>query len=132
MLTSHADNIEQKRQESIDRVVTSLHDLFAKLCKGNPCSFECSSILLGALTKQMHARGLLSPRPAIPFLGLSSAEIAKSVRTFQSPRWCSSVGSYSHRYCGEHSCSLKSNLNPIFDSLENSMGGLTLEDIPPP
>jgi hypothetical protein len=127
MLTSQAENIEQKRQESINRIMTCLHDLLAKLCEGNGCSFECSSILLGALTKEMHARHLLSPRPAIPFPGLSFAEIAESVRAFRSPRWWSQYGTRSR-----HNCSLDADLNSIVDSVENSMGGLTLEDLSPP
>jgi hypothetical protein len=84
-------------------------------------------MLLGALTKEMHARHLLSPRPAIPFPGLSYAEIAKSIGTFRSPKW-----TCRGRPCDREHNRLYVDLDSIVYSVEGSMGGLTLEDLSPP
>jgi hypothetical protein len=50
-------------------------------------SFECGSFLFGALTKQMDAHGLLSPRPEVPFPNYSFDGICSKLRTFKSPSW---------------------------------------------
>jgi hypothetical protein len=133
-LTSHAEMIDEERQESIDRIITSLHDLLGAFLEGrNSCSFECSSILLGALTKEMHARHYLSPRPAMPFLGFSFATIARGVRGIRSPTWCSHrSGDYYSSYCSPHACSLEARIHPIISNLEDSMKGLALADLPLP
>ncbi|KAL1969127.1 hypothetical protein VTN77DRAFT_381 [Rasamsonia byssochlamydoides] len=126
------DRIDRRRQESIDRIVTFLHGLLDDFCEGrnlqNPCSFECQSILLGALTKEMSRLHLLSPRPAAPFLGFSFAATANSVRKIRSPIWCCNNRNYYSSHCQSHHCSLEPVIRPIIDSLEDSMKGLSLED----
>ncbi|KAJ6003688.1 hypothetical protein N7522_006380 [Penicillium canescens] len=51
------------------------------------CSFECSSVMYDALTKQMKLDGLLSPRPQAPFTGLSYQGLVHKVCSFSSPQW---------------------------------------------
>ncbi|KAH7014642.1 uncharacterized protein B0I36DRAFT_255688, partial [Microdochium trichocladiopsis] len=64
-----ADRIDQLRQESIKNVITVLHNLLIYLRDSRTaCSFECSSILLGALTKELRARCFLPSQPDIPLV----------------------------------------------------------------
>ena len=51
------------------------------------CSFECSSILLGALTKEMHANGLPPVFGSVSAIERSLADTINMVRQFQSPEW---------------------------------------------
>jgi hypothetical protein len=80
-------------------------------------------MLLGALTIEMHTRDPFFPRPAIPFWGFSFAAIAESASCFRSPRWRPSA-----RH-GMHECDLQQLIQPIINSLKESMKGLALEDI---
>jgi hypothetical protein len=81
--------------------------------------------MLGALTKYMHSSGLLSPKPAAPFPGLSYYQLLETVRGFTSPQWHSHSGylRYSWHNCGE----------PSFSSLvaapETYIKGLGLIDL---
>jgi hypothetical protein len=89
-LTRRTDSIDRRRQALIHPVIGNLHSLVADLRDGETsCSFECESILLGALMKQMHRESLLWPRPSKPFLGFSFVEIAQTIRSLQSPVWYS-------------------------------------------
>lgn len=117
------DMIDQQRQEFIKRIFTALKNLIDDLrdCEG-PCSFECSSILLGALTKEMHKRKLFSPLPELHLLGFSCVETAESIRNIRSPKWCSEGG----RHWSYHGCSLESYIEPIVKSSENCIIGLSL------
>jgi hypothetical protein len=123
-LTTRTEKIDQQRQESIDQIITALHDLLDGFRESRePCSFECDSILLGALTKQMHTRGLFSPRPALPLLGFNFATTAKSIRDIHSPVWISVNDSRKHK------CRLPTRIHPIIDRVEKGMKGLALKDI---
>lgn len=118
------------------------------------CTFGCDSILLGALLKQIRPLGLW-PRPSEPYAKFSFVEIARAVRSFQSPHseahllleeakedpWESPLFSKRMKkktgkewpdpeiYKG-HECSLKRLLEPGINHLEHSVSGLDLEDIP--
>jgi hypothetical protein len=128
-LTNIAGMIEQVRQESVNGVITILHDLLTYFrCARTACSFECSSILLGALTKELQARYLLSPQPTLPLLGYSFVAIARSARNIRSPIWNSNSGRMRHRHYGTHPCGISSFIAPIIDELEATLEGLTLED----
>ncbi|KAL1958466.1 hypothetical protein VTO42DRAFT_4330 [Malbranchea cinnamomea] len=54
------------------------------------------SMLLRALTKQMHSWGLY-PRPEPPFLNFSLTELAGRIRNIRPPIWCSPM-TPGHRY----------------------------------
>ncbi|OJJ47790.1 hypothetical protein ASPZODRAFT_158678 [Penicilliopsis zonata CBS 506.65] len=64
------DAINSRREARIASILFSLEDLRHDFLQGHRgCSFECSSIMLGALTKHMHSNALLSPEPVAPFSG---------------------------------------------------------------
>ena len=66
-----------------------------------PSPFECSSVLLGALMKQMKTLGIMSPRPVAPFDGLSVNGLRKNMDGMKTPRW------FTHRDAtSPHSCTL--------------------------
>lgn len=122
-------SIDQQREDSLQRTITALHKLLDELRKGrHSCSFACSSMLLGALSKQLDERKLLSPQPATPFFGFSVSALAESVRSMFTPEWCSITEKYSyHSRCLPHDCKLDHRLGPIIETEEKCMKGLTLE-----
>ncbi|TQB71391.1 hypothetical protein MPDQ_007603 [Monascus purpureus] len=63
--------MNQKRLSAICIIVDALHGQHDQLTRsdGDNC-FDCSSIKLGALTKEMYANSLL-PKPTAPFAGIS-------------------------------------------------------------
>jgi hypothetical protein len=84
-------------------------------------------MLLGALTKHMDDRKLLSPQPAPPFFGISIAGLADSVGLMHTPEWCPMKDKQHRRsYCQPHDCKLEPRLMPIIETLKQDMEGLTL------
>lgn len=64
--------MNERRQEAINNLIHLIHGTREVLLSGNRgCGFECSSIMYGALTKEMQSSGLLSSRPAAPFPDLN-------------------------------------------------------------
>ncbi|OCK73849.1 hypothetical protein K432DRAFT_430359 [Lepidopterella palustris CBS 459.81] len=119
--------INKKREDFIERSVTALHNLLVELRKGdNSCSFACSSILLGALIKQMDNRKLFLPRPVASFEGYSAAEVAEFVRTIYTPEWCS-ISKKSSQRARPHSCSLRNYVDPIISDYDASMDDVAIE-----
>ncbi|KXH37002.1 hypothetical protein CSIM01_00066 [Colletotrichum simmondsii] len=112
-----AELVDWRRQDAVEFILEVLHrllDSFRNETAG--CSFECSSILLGALTKEMDKHTLLNPKPAKPYSGYSIVDTEKIVRAFRSPVWSSD---FSYRHSAKHSCNLLSMidcyLNADFD-----------------
>lgn len=80
--------MNHQRQKHIDGIVLLLRNkLEALLGDKEGCSFECRSMMYGALAKEMHSKNLLSPRPKPPFPGLSYQSLVNEVVSFQSPDW---------------------------------------------
>lgn len=94
-----AEKVKERRQESVRQVFTGLKSLLGLLRDGIVgCKFECSSILLGALTIQMHAQGILDPEPEPPYPGYSIISIKEMLKNFENPKWKEIKSSYAH-YC---------------------------------
>ncbi|KAI1847290.1 hypothetical protein JX265_013989 [Neoarthrinium moseri] len=105
------DAINNERQESIRRILMSLHTILGELRDGQPrCSFECSSILLGALTIGMQRNGFLHAEIDSSFPGLSVESTLKTALAMQSPRWrpAASSGLFASVPHVEHTCNLQS------------------------
>ena len=91
-------------------------------------SFECGSILYGALTKELERLDILVLESSAPFLVLSLDAIIKKVQSVKSPTWYSSnrrdlcIGTIP-----SHSCSLKTDLDIVIASLNQKTKGLQLE-----
>ncbi|KAK3304842.1 uncharacterized protein B0T15DRAFT_398894, partial [Chaetomium strumarium] len=117
--------IDRRRQEVVEKVTTALHGLCVSF-RDSPdqCCFECSSIQLGALTKEMHAKRL-EPRPASPMLGYSVVATIDTARSFRSPQWdCKRRG---YRYASRY-CDLESIIRSKVDGLKEMIRGLKLGD----
>ncbi|KXX77398.1 hypothetical protein MMYC01_206072 [Madurella mycetomatis] len=135
--------VELRRSVAIAALVGALHELMeALLDNSRGCSFECRSILLGALRKQLHGLKVLHPEVEPPFQGCSLEEAVKRVEGIKDPVWCSSRAlssnlgwdgrrnsSSSHYYnqsCRLHSCSLKKMIEPHLHQTKDAMTGLNL------
>ncbi|KAJ0162450.1 hypothetical protein CTA2_4530 [Colletotrichum tanaceti] len=93
------DLIEWQRQDAIEFIVKTLQDLLGTLRKGlSGCDFECSSILLGALTKNMDEHKLLDPAPKEPYTGHSIVGMESLVNGFRCPQWRCSQWQHSEDY----------------------------------
>nr|KMM71731.1 hypothetical protein CPAG_08032 [Coccidioides posadasii RMSCC 3488] len=127
---STENTIDEQRKDSIDQIVEHLHGLRQDfLEQQESCSFECSSMLFGALTIEMHRRNLL-PRTASPFPGASFAKVVQSVRLIRSPTWCPVAGWVSfNSTCRAHGCILSKFIDPVIEGLEHDLAGLELNDI---
>ena len=120
-LTGFVDAIDQQRRNIVNKIISGLQDLATYLCERDECSVACSSMLLGALTRQMHTSGILNPMPTPPFLGYSVRETTEAVRKFTSPAW--KDGEY---YSQSHKCTLAPFMEPTVNRFGDDTEGLRL------
>ncbi|RAO72389.1 uncharacterized protein BHQ10_008401 [Talaromyces amestolkiae] len=72
------ESMNRHRHEGIEEIVDLLHEKHEALLDGKlGCGFECSSIMYGALTKELKSHAMLSPRPSRPFQGLNYSQLVK-------------------------------------------------------
>ncbi|EFW23228.1 hypothetical protein D8B26_006732 [Coccidioides posadasii str. Silveira] len=117
------NEIQERREESIKRIVAYLHGLLAEFTKTEPCCTECSCMMLGALTRALSMMHLLSPRPSRPFSRLNLRDMLDGLAKIYSPKWYL-------KYHGReaHKCSLESIIQPTLNSVTESITGLELEN----
>ncbi|KAL4905062.1 hypothetical protein BDW74DRAFT_178072 [Aspergillus multicolor] len=91
------------------------------------CGFECSSIMYGALTKEMQAAYLLSVPLLGSFQGRSYRGIVGKIRAFRSPKWQNSWGTTpgSEAWNSHHKCP-GSSFSVLFGDLKGGIKGLVL------
>ncbi|KAL4957434.1 hypothetical protein BDW69DRAFT_201007 [Aspergillus filifer] len=122
------DLLNDRRQSLIDTLISKLHEAreaFFSRKKG--CGFECSSIMLGALSMHLESNGLLAPRPTAPFLNQSYNDLAQKIIAFQSPNWTSlRLYNYGLHYCPA------SSFGVLFDVQNDKPKGLDLHALIPP
>ncbi|EED18699.1 hypothetical protein TSTA_124260 [Talaromyces stipitatus ATCC 10500] len=83
------DNLNEKREKAIQSVLAALQkqrSIFLGDSWACEYAFECTSMLLGGLEKQMFANGL-SPEPVPPFVGFSYKDLVNKIRAFKAPEW---------------------------------------------
>ncbi|KAF2833437.1 hypothetical protein CC86DRAFT_389684 [Ophiobolus disseminans] len=126
--------IDSMRYRAIKSVVEGVHSLLGKyrdsdyVCAADSSqSFECGSFLLGALTKQLDAHSLLSPRPKVPFTGLSFESMCGEVEIMKSPEWAIPNHDYHHRYERQHGCNLNGEVKAVVANAKASINGLGLD-----
>lgn len=118
--------MNDRRQGGIAGLVIRLHEKRDTLLSGSRgCGFECSSIMYGALTKQMHLNALLSPKPAAPFPGLNYRFLVQKVLPFKSPEWYGRSSLYSGY---QHKC-IYSIFRLLFGGLNDTIEGLDLDSL---
>ena len=84
------------------------------------CSFQCGSMLFGALTKETDSLGLLSKRLERPYLGQTFDALCVNARSMQSGTWL-------HSAYSSHSCDLSTAVNSIVDQAVTNVAGLTFK-----
>ena len=115
--------MNMRRQEAIESIISQLYEKQEAFLNGTlGCSFECSSIMYGALSKHMQSTGLLSPKPMVPFLGMNYNQLVQKVLSFKSPQWYRS-SSYK-----SHSCE-DGNFRYLFPSLDDNFEGFDLQEL---
>jgi hypothetical protein len=120
--------IDQMRIDTIGLVVSQLHDLLDEFrqrdykCPSGVSSFECGSMLYGALTKEMEVSGLLSPFPTAPFAEMTFEELRTKIYEMRAPAWSSG-----HRRNYPHLCDLRSRVIEVVDKAGAEVFGLSLD-----
>ncbi|KAK3341944.1 hypothetical protein B0T25DRAFT_586023 [Lasiosphaeria hispida] len=87
-------DIDAQRQELVGKSLTLVHGTLDNLTDSSVvCSrFHCDSFLLGQLIKTLRKSGVVWPRPAKPFAGVSHVDIADTVNSNVQFRWRNSSG----------------------------------------
>jgi hypothetical protein len=98
-----------------------MYELFDRLQEEEKCSFECSSMLLGVLTKELGKREILNPRTGPPFDGFSIASFKEMIDGLRKPRW------YDTELMG-HSCCIQTELSLPLTMIESGLRGFDLQD----
>lgn len=84
-----AAEINRRRTEKISEVFAALdkeHQAYSNASTG--CSFECRSMMLGALTLQRQGNELFSPRASVaPHHGTNYKALVQAVGSFKNPAW---------------------------------------------
>ncbi|PYH75518.1 hypothetical protein BO82DRAFT_359969 [Aspergillus uvarum CBS 121591] len=118
-------SMNDKRQEAIAGLILRLEETRDELQNGSKgCGFECSSIMYGALTREMHLNDLFWLRPVAPFPDLSYRSLVQKVLSFRSPVW---YGPTSYRSNYRHNC-VSSTFELLFGVLEDTIEGQDLND----
>lgn len=84
--------MNNRRHNAISDIFSTLieqRDAFLNGSRG--CSFECSPIMLGALTKYMHSKALSPPQPGAPFIGQNYNRLWEKKYAFTLPNWSSNA-----------------------------------------
>ncbi|KID95018.1 hypothetical protein MAJ_09033, partial [Metarhizium majus ARSEF 297] len=82
------DSIESRRRDLLGELMAEAEQVVQRLSQGSgPCTFDCRSMLLGALMQEMRRAGLHSScsGPGAPLPGISLSTALHRVRSFQSP-----------------------------------------------
>ncbi|KAL3488392.1 hypothetical protein BJX62DRAFT_240087 [Aspergillus germanicus] len=123
-------NMELHRLQEIGKAILLLQNtLDAFLNAEHGCSFECSAIMYGALTKELHRVGLLSPLlPVAPFRGWAYRQLLEKVSSIKSPTWCTRTRERWGYDSGisQHQCD-SSSFAQLFGHLDDSVAGLELQ-----
>jgi hypothetical protein len=122
--------MEHKRYQAIEELVSNLHGWLDKFrgnsytcSQGNHYNLACSSMLLGALTKEMDRVGCWFPRPEVPFQPFSFNEWYGNMAALQAPTW---FGLSRDRY--QHSCGFSNTVEKDAGRITAKLNGLNLLD----
>lgn len=137
-----------ERKQLISGLISSLNSLKTQLSKEEKeCSFECSSMSLGALIKGMISMRLDDPQPTEPFNGYSVVAIEKAIGDIKIPNYLGSLrhgSSFSgathstytggfgsiNSYAEKPNCNLEKKIEPIVKQQLESLQGLSLASFP--
>ncbi|GAB0140927.1 hypothetical protein EsHS_00001535 [Epichloe bromicola] len=118
--------IEKRRSAALYKILLNIRTVRDRLSTGaNPygCCFECSSMLLGSLIKEMTKIGLGEMQLIKPFGGRSVKDVKDTVLGLRSPIW--------YTKDRQHECILAGHLEPTADAVWEKLVGLSLKDFRP-
>ncbi|KAF2117932.1 hypothetical protein BDV96DRAFT_644269 [Lophiotrema nucula] len=127
--------LENRRYQAIEAIMSGLDEwLDIYRSETYSCSddkrrsSECGSILLGSLDRQIRAKGLSSPRPEVPFDGLSFEDVCCKVCSLKSPEWYDS-SNRNHGYYNPiaHPCGFKTSVHSMADNVAATTKGLSID-----
>jgi hypothetical protein len=75
--------------------------------------------------KELDSMELLSPRPEIPFTGLSFSGLCNKLKPIKSPTW-STYDPYGYNSRAQHSCDLNNTVTKIVVDAAAAVGGLNI------
>ncbi|KAJ4250129.1 hypothetical protein NW762_011939 [Fusarium torreyae] len=119
------EKIDKARQNSLVDIFSAIYDLLDRLQEESECSYECSSMLLGVLTKELRKHGILSPRSAQPFYGFSIEGSKNLIKDMKVPLW---YDTNSGRYSSTHSCTIQQKLSLALQKMEKDLRVFDLQD----
>lgn len=131
VLTWDIASIERKRTDSLHRILRMLDELREGLVKGRKgCIYECSSILLGTLIKEMDKKKFRHDQLLDSLSNKSIDQVKSTVLGFKTPVWYPDRyhNRYADRYSAPHHCSLSSMLQPGIEDVWRNLNGLRLDE----
>lgn len=114
MLTQAAEAIDIARQSALAEIFSAIYELLDRLQEEQECSFECSSMLLGILTRELSKHEILHPRNTPPFNGFSIEGSKEMIKGLKKPKW---YNSRDHR----HSCYIQDKLSISLANVESDL-----------
>ncbi|KAJ0421386.1 hypothetical protein BJY00DRAFT_311998 [Aspergillus carlsbadensis] len=118
------DAMNSVRGNAITKVTNQIYSVRDSLIVDGPnsCSFECSCIMLGCLTRGMHSLGLELTKPTLPYHGISYRTL-QDFQSCQSPLWSERKTKRGKDGFHAHTCS-RSSLVKMFASAPPRVEGL--------
>ncbi|KAF1975935.1 hypothetical protein BU23DRAFT_551947 [Bimuria novae-zelandiae CBS 107.79] len=133
------DKINLQRYEVIEQVIESFSGLRQRyesldyVCPQNSAhSFACGSMLYGAISKAMKSIRILSPRPQVPFAGISFQKLCSDAGKIRFPFWSSHGGNHSGFHDFQETCHLTAPVTTIIDNVTSTVIGFDLESFKEP
>ncbi|KAF5634262.1 hypothetical protein F52700_5984 [Fusarium sp. NRRL 52700] len=124
------EEIDIARQSALAETFSAIYELFDRLQEGQECSFECSSMLLGVMTKELSKHGILHPRNVPPFDGFSIEGFKEMIDSLKKPTWYDTT-SYNHynRYgYPSHRCCIQDKLSISMAKMESDLRVFDMQD----
>lgn len=87
------------------------------------CSYECSSMLLGILTRELRKQDIPIPCSVQPFHRLSIEGTKHMIEGLRQPSWYGTSGMYAR-----HHCNIQQKLSPALEEAEKELPVFNLHD----
>jgi hypothetical protein len=121
--SSSQEAINQKREDTIRRILEEVYELFDSLCNDEPeCSVECSAMNLAVVVKVMNEYGILTERPEPPYEGLCIHIVGNLLYEIERPLWHKELRREHYK------CDLTAKIRKTYRKLVERQGGLKWDD----
>ncbi|KAK2736672.1 hypothetical protein FQN57_000609 [Myotisia sp. PD_48] len=117
------DALNNRREEALKHIVTTLLNHLDDYLENEHCSFECDALMVGALTKRLRALHILPSRPEAPFYGLCFDDFTYR---FRDGMYFPAAQRTSTYYYNHAKCAIKS-IDQTLSMCEEKLGGLEMD-----